>query len=233
MQFKVSDLLIKIPFNVSVSDNTIESIFHGFSDGDRVRFVSEGVLPAGIKKSLIGDKAYVVKNVTDHTFQISEYNSQNIVVIRDEGRDSLLNQGGYHYVCPESDLGVVSNKTLEALDQISEGSTYIIKGLTSLPEDPLSPIVFNQDQLNNLHVNVGFEPRKGDWVFSELFGDINIQTEDYIYSASLGWVAVGTLVNTDPSSTGLWFYINGFEWVFVQRSDLDFGILSLSKVILQ
>lgn len=222
LRFKVSDLLIKIPFTVSISDNTIESIFHGFANGDKVRFVSEGVLPSGIKKSMIGDKAYTVENVTDHTFQISEYNSQNIVVIRDEGRDSLLNQGGYHYVCPESDLGVISNKTLEALDQISEGSTYIIKGLTSLQEDPLSPIVFNQDQLDNLYVNVGFEPRKKDWVFSELFGDINIQTEDYIYSPSLGWIAVGALVDTDPGSTGLWFYINGFEWVFVQRSDLDF-----------
>jgi predicted phage tail protein len=221
--FKLTDLLLKIPFEVSLADNRIKSIFHGFVDGDKVRFVSDGVLPSGISKSMVREKAYTVVNTTKHTFQISEYNSQQTVVIKDQGRDSLLNLGGSHYVCPENNDQGFSEKTNEALDQILEGSAYIIKGLTSLPEDSLENIIFTESQLSNLYVNdIGFEPRRGDWVFSELFGYIQITNQDYIYAENLGWIFIGDTINTDLNSEGVWFYVNGFEWVHVLRNDLDY-----------
>jgi hypothetical protein len=188
-----------------------------------VRFVSRGTLPAGISKARLREKAYTVVNATKHTFQISEYNSQQVVIIKDQGRDSLLNLGGSHYVCPEiNDLGF-SEKTNEALDQVLEGSAYIINGLTSLPEDSLNTIIFTENQLNNLYVNdIGFEPRRGDWVFSELFGYIQLTNQDYIYAENLGWVFIGQTINTDSNSEGVWFYVNGFEWIYVLRNDLNY-----------
>lgn len=221
--FKLTDLLLKIPFEVSLADNRIKSIFHGFVDGDKVRFVSDGVLPSGISKSMVREKAYTIVNATKHTFQISEYNSQQTVVIKDQGRDSLLNLGGSHYICPENNEQGFSQKTNEALDQILEGSAYIIKGLTSLPEDSLDPIIFTEAQLNNLYVNeLGFEPRRRDWIFSELFGYIQLTTEDYVYAENLGWVFIGDTINTDINAEGLWFYVNGFGWIFTLRDDLSF-----------
>lgn len=221
--YRLTDLLVKIPFEVSLADNRIKSIFHGFVNGDKVRFVSRGTLPTGISKARLREKAYTVVNATKHTFQISEYNSQQVVVIKDEGRDSLLNFGGSHYVCPEVNNLGFSEKTNEALDQVLEGSAYIINGLTSLPENSLNTIIFTEDQLNNLYVNnIGFEPRRGDWVFSELFGYIQLVNRDYIYAENLGWIFIGDTINTDLNSEGVWFYVSGFEWVHVLRNDLDY-----------
>jgi predicted phage tail protein len=227
---KLVNLMFKQDFEVSLKDNKIKSMFHGLSNGDKVRFVTAGVLPGGINKNRIREKAYTVVNKTDHTFQILEYNSAEPVNILDEGRDSLRNIGGMHYFCKENSRTLsalsfppmreqVSDKTIEALNQLSEGSTYSISGLISLKEDPLSDIIFNQDQLDNLKINNSLQLRSRDYAESDILGLISVISENWVYAAGLGWVYVKDAADADSSSEGIWFFIQEMGWIFIPRND--------------
>lgn len=227
---KLVNLMLKQDFEVSLKDNKIKSMFHGLNNGDKIRFVTSGVLPGGINKNRIREKAYTVINKTDHTFQILEYNSAEPVNILDEGRDSLRNIGGMHYFCKENSMELsalsfppmreqVSDKTIEALNQLSEGSTYSISGLISLKEDPLSEIIFNQDQLDNLKINNSLQLRSRDFAESDILGIISVINENWVYASGLGWIYVKDAADADSSSEGIWFFIQEMGWVFVRRSE--------------
>lgn len=222
----LKDLVLKQEFEVSVKDNLIKNMFHGLENGDKVRFLTSGVLPGGIYKNRVAERAYTVTNKTDHTFQILEYNATTPVNIIDTGRDYMSNSGGDHYFCQEPDIGSIQSsltrvtpKTVEALNQISEGCAYIIKGLLLLKEDPTQEILFNSSELENLKIDPKIQPRSRDWVYSQIFGYINILNENWVYSSSMGWISISSVTNADPTSEGYWFFIQEMGWAWVKKDD--------------
>jgi hypothetical protein len=123
------NLLLKIPLEVDSEINALRKFEHGFQSGDEIIFKSDGVLPGGLDKV----KVFFVVNETKHTFQVSLDNpgsnaNYTVVNILDKGKDFLLNEGGLHYFCSYSTANTINQVTQDALDQISIGAPYSIKG---------------------------------------------------------------------------------------------------------
>jgi hypothetical protein len=96
-----ADLFFKIPFEISLDDNTFSVLNHDFVNGDRVRFLSEGSLPLGLDVDRKRNTAYYVISCTKHTFKVSLSSSGPEVNVINSGFDFLGNPGGLHYICPE------------------------------------------------------------------------------------------------------------------------------------
>ncbi|NDG53920.1 MAG: hypothetical protein EBY39_13030, partial [Flavobacteriia bacterium] len=103
----VTDLILKIPVFASVKNNNLESYNHGLYDGQKVRFMSDGVLPSGLSPSRIYERSYSVHEAAKNSFKLMDADG-NLVYIFDEGYDFLGNKGGVHYVCPENVNGPCS-----------------------------------------------------------------------------------------------------------------------------
>lgn len=212
---KVGELRLKKGISISVSNNTINCMNHGFVEDDRVVFLSSGVLPSGLKKHNIRELAYFVKNPTDHTFQVSEVNSSSVVRIVDEGRDGLLNKGGFHYVSKELQVGeFLNDETLEAIDQLSVGATYLINGLNFLEEEPSQNIPLTQAELARIGISSNKEIRKKDWVYSEDFGLVFVLNKDYIFETNLGWIYIRQCLEAVEGSAR-WFFITDIGWIMI------------------
>jgi len=205
------ELLLKIPLEVDTAKNTIKKYNHNFDSGEKIIFKSEGVLPGGLQK----DTVYFVVNKTKNTFQISlddpsTVSQYQVVDILDQGRDFLGADGGNHYFCPFSILGVNNEKTREALDQISVGSSYSIKGLigTSSKENP---------SYQNLIQNIEIEGSLTDgWGVSSIFGYINIENNDgWVYSVQLNeWIFLKHKIENNSD----WFYLDSLGWVYLKSN---------------
>ena len=173
------NFVLKKPFFVDLSKNLIECASHGLNDGDLVRFVSEGTLPANIQKDRVGLGAYTVINSTFNTFQISEAGT-DVVHIIDEGYDALGNSGGFHYFCPENIIGgeYVSEigLTESALNQLQVGATYSLNGVNSVLNTSKYADVLIEDQglINELFLNSFNYLKFGQWYASEFYGDVKI-----------------------------------------------------------
>jgi len=199
----VSDLKLKISFDLDLANNLFNVFNHGFQNGDRVRFVSDGTLPAGLRSDLIDNNAYYIIEVTKNTFKVSEQLNGQPVNVIDVGRDFLNNLGGEHYICPESE-----EKLKNALDQIMIGAPYSIKGTIGTR----SKKALSNEERDNLGI---VSSLAAGWGVSNYFGYIWSQDQrDWIMTVNIGWIYVGVIKERSPSSNDLWFYIPDVGWVW-------------------
>lgn len=215
------NFILKKPFFVDLSKNLIECASHGLNDGDLVRFVSEGTLPANIQKDRVGLGAYTVINSTFNTFQISEAGT-DVVHIIDEGYDALGNPGGFHYFCPENIIGGEYvhevGLTEDALNQLQTGATYSLNGVNSILNTSKYADVLIEDSnlINELFLNSFNYLKFGQWYTSTFYGDVKIvnpsrnsdfaegfDIEDSVSSTWIKTMALGDIQfhysNTDQS----------------------------------
>jgi len=221
----ISDLILKKLIKVSIKDNLILLYNHRFKEGDRVRFTSDGTLPSGISSRNIHEESYFVINPTKHSFQISKTKNGGVVNIYSEGMDYLQNSGGLHYVCPEN-LYSDNHFTLEALNQVSEGSTYSLKSyVNSGIEDNIQEDFLSSEELGILGIDkdfVGFST----WTISRYFGSMYIHSRKWAHVKNLGWIYIGAAIS-DTNSDNIWFYIEYVGWSYVPLNDDD-NIIFLS-----
>lgn len=207
------NLLLKIPFDVDSESNRLKKFEHGFETGDKIIFKSDGVLPGGLDKTRI----FFVVNETKHTFQVSLDNpnsnsNYSVVNVLDKGRDFLLNEGGLHYFCSYSETNTINSVTQEALDQISIGVPYSIKGLisTSSSEEIDSISLKSALQIDGI-VSDG-------WAWSDIFGRVYIGAgNELIFSRPLNsWINIKNLLEQGISGNA-WFYSYGLGWVWINQ----------------
>ena len=224
------DLLLKIQIELDVPENMFISSDHGFENGNRVEFKSDGVLPAG----LIAGKIYYVINRTKHTFQVSESSSGNVAVeILDAGKDFLLNDGGLHYVCPYSTGSSMNARTKIAMDQVTIGTPYSIKGIIGVET---SDVITGSLIDSRLRVTETFP---NGWKKSIFFGYFLMKDTHggWMFSANLNqWLYVKQIVDGDsfwvysPDSLGwcyiyektrnefFWYIYDTGQWMFVNKN---------------
>jgi predicted phage tail protein len=192
-----SDFYLKIPFEISLSDNTFSIFNHGFVDGDRIRFTTEGSLPSGISMGRRGSTAYYIKSSTKHTFKISSSAAGDEVNVSSHGLDTLGNDGGLHYICPEDE-----EKTKEALTKVMIGSSWSAKGLMAAKtEEELEQVLVDKLDLMS---NEDSDQFKG-WEISSWLGWLRPFSNDWGYATQLGWVYLGELKKSSGDD-GFWFY---------------------------
>ena len=206
----ICNLLLKMSFQVSTANNTFTVFKHGFEDGDRVRFVSDGVLPGGLNPGRHGGLAYYVRNSTKSTFQISTSATNTVVNITDIGKDRLGNIGGLHYVCPEDKA-----KTQKAVDQIQIGANYHIKGFVGMK----SKKDLTDDERENLGLSTeGLSSAliESNWVRSDIFGLVhNAANNGWLYVPGLNaFVFVQEIAQKETSDNDIWFFIQGIGWLY-------------------
>jgi predicted phage tail protein len=66
---RVVDMVAKMQFELSIDEAVFKIFYHGFKDGDKIRFYSDGVLPSGLSPF----EEYYVICVTNHSFKVSLY----------------------------------------------------------------------------------------------------------------------------------------------------------------
>ena len=215
------DLLLKLPFEPNIEKNTIEKYEHGFESGDKISFDSDGVLPGGLN----GEYIYFVINTTKHTFQVSEDDpnivSANPVNILDTGRDNLSNTGGNHYFSPYREPGSIDTKTQEAIDQLSVGATYSIKGfIGATSNEALKYSGFIQ----NLKISGELG---GNWLQSDIFGSLFMSSNDgWVYSLNLNqWINIKGVMDHGVGENDSWFFWLGKDslgWVWITETEDDY-----------
>lgn len=210
----VIDMAVKMQFTISehekkseqdvIKNTRIEKVFevfyHGFEDGDKVRFASDGILPKGITPF----EEYYIIDSTKHSFKVSKTQSGSAVKIFGQGKDKLFNVGGEHFVIP-----VDTEKTKEKIDQVMIGAIYSIRGDIGVIENNKQDISLTQ--LQNLGVSNSISD---DWMSSSIFGQMKIVDQNWIYARNLGWIYIGDMI--DKSGTPgeyFWFYTGAFGWV--------------------
>jgi len=207
------NLLLKVPFDVDSEINALKKFEHQLEDGDRIIFKSDGVLPGGLDKN----KIFFVANKTKHTFQVSlddpaVVNDYTVVNILDKGKDFLLNEGGLHYFCSYSEINTINSVTQDALDQISIGAPYSIKGLisTSSSEEINSVSLKSALQIDGI-VSEG-------WAWSDIFGRVYIAGgNELVFSRPLNsWINIKNLLEQGISGNA-WFYSDGLGWVWINQ----------------
>jgi len=218
----VGNLILKKQFTVSIDENLILLYHHEFSEGERVRFVSDGTLPAGISSRRIHEEAYFVRNPTKHSFQLSKEQDGNILNIYSEGLDSLNNPGGIHYVCPEN-IDSESHFTINALNQISEGSTYSLKSyINSGIENNVNEDYLSSAELKLIGIEKDFVDFKS-WTISKFFGQLYIASRQWAFVRNLGWTYIGEVL-TKGLNYNLYFYVENIGWIFVlSEEDANFS----------
>lgn len=203
MQFTISEYEKKSEQDV-IKNTRIEKVFevfyHGFEDGDKVRFASDGVLPKGITPF----EEYYIIDSTKHSFKISKTQSGPAVKIFGPGKDKLFNVGGEHFVIP-----IDSEKTKEKIDQVMIGAIYSIRGDIGVIENNKQDI--SSAQLQNLGVS---DSLSDDWMSSSIFGQIKIVDQNWIYARNLGWIYIRDMIDRSGTSNEyFWFYTGAFGWV--------------------
>ena len=207
----VSDLMVKLAFEVDISTNTFKCFNHGFEDGDRVRFTSDGVLPAGLEASRVSSSSYFVKNSTRNTFKVSKTSGENAdeVVLFDVGKDLFTNEGGVHYVSPENiSSSSIASRTLSYVNQIEIGAAYSLQGIYATK----ASLVSNDSELSRFFIN-GNGANK--WHLSAMFGNIFLHENNWAFSADLGeWIYLDSMdFDRSSSSEFFWFYWKEFGWI--------------------
>lgn len=64
---RIIDMVAKMQFDVSLEESVLKVFYHGFQDGDKIRFASDGVLPSGLSPF---EEYYVICS-TKHSFKVS------------------------------------------------------------------------------------------------------------------------------------------------------------------
>ena len=210
------NLILKTGFDVDLGRNLIKKVQHGMEHGQQIIFKSEGVLPGGLNKGRI----YYVVNPTKNTFQVSlidpSSGTYSIINIIDVGRNEILSKGGNHYYCAYSGPSSIDETTQAALDQLSPGSTYLIKGLTGVRSD----IEISSNLLkNNLKIETEFG---SNWCVSLIFGLIFVGKNDgWIFSFQLNeWINAKNIISNGLQQNA-WFYSSSLGWVYIKERDDD------------
>lgn len=218
----VSDLALKMPIIISLPDNLIKLYDHGFNNGFKLFFITDGVLPGGIKFSEDNTANYFVVNSSRHTFQVSETENGAPINIFSLGKDRFNNEGGLHYVSTNSQAMLA-----DALDQINLGATYSIKGLIGVKsKDFLSPVemeklgIVSDSEIGEYWVKsdfLGFMYLRGDWAYLDAIGWVYVKmlrervgSDYWFYVQQVGWV-----FTTDQLKNTFWFISNSNTWVHV------------------
>lgn len=212
---QIENLKLIQEFSVNLSTNTIERYQHGLKDGDLIKFYSGGVLPA----PLVDNRIYYLINSTDNTFQVSLHPSSQPdkyypVPIGNYGKDHWLNEGGDHYFYVKSKPGTADELTRNAVDRITVGSVYSIKGTFSSGTqfDGDKSIIEEQLQLTKYNGADG-------WYDSALLGWCYVPgTENYngwVYSSGwMNWVHIDDTIN-NPEAVDTWVYIAEYGWIWL------------------
>lgn len=66
---RVVDMVAKMQFELSIDEAVFKIFYHGFEDGDKIRFYSDGILPSGLSPF----EEYYVINANKHSFKVSLY----------------------------------------------------------------------------------------------------------------------------------------------------------------
>lgn len=202
----LSNLMVKIPFSIDLDKNIIKAYNHNLENGDRVRFISSGLLPAGLDKLRVGASSYFVVNAGLHTFQVSSTLNGDHVNISDRGRDQFSNTGGLHYFAVES-----PTFTQRYIDQVEIGASYSLQGIFG--SEITEQATHNPSDLENYFIFTS--EIESNWYESLMFGTVNISTDNgFIFSASLGWIYVGSMNYTrSDDNEFFWFWSAEFGWV--------------------
>lgn len=209
----LEDFLLKISLEVDVKNNTFKAYKHGFISGSRVRFLSSGILPAGLDVHRVNDRSYFIVNETDHTFQVSKTNNGEPVFIYNEGFDTFLQRGGSHFVCPENLNGKTSAATLEYLGQIQKGANFSISGRVNSEISNVGTTSLNSSELSNIGVfNTSFANFLS-WQYSTILGQIYISSKEWVLSADFGWVYISYII--DSPAGDRWIFIEGMGWTLI------------------
>ena len=200
----VGDLTLKLPIELSISDNQIKVYNHGFSNGERVYFTTDGVLPGGIKSVDNGVPNYYIIESTKHTFKISESSGGNEVNIFSVGKDRFGNLGGLHYVVTNS-----TSRINDTLDQINLGAAYSIKGLIGVTTDQS----ISTEEKAALGI---YENYRGAWSKSDFLGTILVKG-DWAFSVTLGWIYIKHL--KERTDDNFWFFIQEIGWIWTNSEN--------------
>ena len=196
-----TNLSLKSSFIVDVGKNLFKIFNHVFEDGDLISFVSDGRLPRGLE---YGSNYYII-NSTKHTFQVSVGPGGSSLEIQDEGEDRLGNPSGQHFILSES----YSSQTQDALDRISVGSTWSMKGRVA--GKGKVPVTQSLPTKQYLQLTKDLASGSANWSLSEYLGYLYIDALDWLFSATLGWI-----YKPPPSdNTWLWFK-NIQQWVWIK-----------------
>lgn len=200
----VTDLRLKLPIEISLSENLIKIYNHGFSDGERLYFTTDGILPGGIKASASNSANYYIINATKHTFQISETVGGDATNIFSVGKDRFKNEGGLHYAIID-DQTKISN----ALDQINLGAAYSIKGLIGTSSEDQSSAA----EKRNIGISATYS---NGWAKSDFLGTLLLKG-DWAYVVELGWTYVKKLKEREDDN--YWFYVQGIGWIWTNSAN--------------
>jgi predicted phage tail protein len=202
----LSNLIVKIPFSVDLNKNVIKAYNHNLENGDRVRFISSGLLPAGLDKLRVGSSSYFVVNAGLHTFQVASTLNGDHINISDRGRDQFSNTGGLHYFAVES-----STFTKRYIDQVEIGASYSLQGIFG--SEITEQATHNPSDLENYFIFTS--EIESDWYESLMFGTVNIPSDNgFIFSTSLGWIYIGSMnYARNDDNEFFWFWSAEFGWV--------------------
>lgn len=200
----ITDLRLKLPVEISLADNLIKIYNHGFSNGERLYFATDGILPGGIKSSVSNSSNYYIINATKHTFQISESLNGDATNIFSVGKDRFKNKGGLHYA-------IIDNQTKisDALDQVNLGAAYSIKGLIGTSSEDQSSAA----QKQNLGISATYSH---GWAKSDFLGTILLKG-DWAYVYGLGWTYVKKL--KERQDDNYWFYVQDMGWIWTNSEN--------------
>ena len=218
----LENLTLRMPVKFDTASNKILIRNHGFKEGDRVKFETEGVLPGGLSESYADNNALYVYDVEKNAFKVYAMTNSNRINIdiSDIGRDIFLNKGGQHYVCPED-----YEKTIKAINQIQAGSIYILHGLFDAGKNEIRSIEASRAQVMQQKLLLRSIPgiQTQEWFYSDFFGTLFLMDTGWgmiNIAGSFKWVYLNQLI--DRASSSCWIYFTpekyGLGWVWFDAS---------------
>ena len=206
----VSQFMVKLSLSLTDNLSVIRIFNHGLENGDRVRFVSDGILPLGLDRNKIGAVSYYVVNSTEHTLQVSNSNNGDPVSIIDSGRDNFGNPGGEHFLCIENITPRGKEITQSYINQVEIGSAYYMQGLYGSQISGAPSLPSNIDNLFIIN-----ETTNQNWYKTTIFGHVYIPGgNEWLFTLYLGWIYIGEM-REDRSNANefFWFWWTGVGWV--------------------
>lgn len=221
---RVIDMVAKMQFELSVDEAVFKIFYHGFNDGDKIRFFSDGILPSGLSPF----EEYYVICAAKHSFRVSLYpplylsgtltlharsEGSNLVanIVNGTGTSftSELNVGdhliveGFDFIVTEieSDIKLIINKSHPRGFTQATGYTNII---------PLNMFNIGRDKLFNIggeHFVVPLDPQKTQEKINQVMigaiysirGDIGVieDNKNSVTSGDLAKIGVSEIFTDD------------------------------------
>jgi predicted phage tail protein len=205
----ITDLILKRSIEINVLENFILCKNHGFPEGAKVSFSSDGVLPSGIKSSSV----YSVINSSKNSFQLAI--GGNVIKIFDKGKSDLMENGGQHYVYYSND-SANKEKTIIEMNSIAFGAAYNITGFSGdIAGD--SELAYKSGGGNVFSVlNNVVDGMVPGWYSADFLGSffVSPKSKFYVYSSKrLGWV----YISPTSSKDSLIIHKESFGWMYKKQ----------------